>query len=117
NGALLPRRQHGDGFNLVESAVDRELAHFQRGRGRWIGSDDMAVAHIAVDRQLGADVGQTIVELLHVFEAGADGSKRILQVFERLGGLGAKIAGWAGELALEGEPELSGDVDDAAWAG
>jgi hypothetical protein len=44
-----------------------------------------------------------------VLEAGADGGEGILQVFERLRGLRAKIAGRAGELAVEGKPELSRD--------
>src|SRR6266516_5292178 len=46
-----------------------------------------------------------------------DGGERRLQILERLRRLRAKIAGSAGELAVNIEAELAGDIDDAAGAG
>ena len=58
------------------------------------------------------DVGEVIVELDDMLEAGADRGERVLEVDEGLLRLGAKITGRADDLAVEVEAELAGNEDD-----
>src|SRR5206468_9559385 len=58
--------------------------------------------------------GQVIVELDHILEGCSDRGQRVLQVLERLFGLGTEVAGRSRDLTLDIEPQLPGDIDDPA---
>ncbi len=78
------------------------------GRG---GGVDETIAHLAELPEMG-DVGEVVVELDDVLEAGADRCERVLEVDEGLLRLGAEIAGRADDLVVEVEAELAGNVND-----
>ena len=58
---------------------------------RAVSPSEIAVAHLAQDRQV-VDVDEIVVELHHVLEAAADRGERGLQVLEHLHRLGAEVA-------------------------
>jgi len=56
------------------------------------------------------NIDDVVVELDDVVEARADRGERRLEIFERLGCLGAKISG----APVAAEAELAGDIDNPA---
>src|SRR5580704_9307918 len=92
---------HGDGFDLEQRALVRQLCDLNGGRGRWRCGVDILIAHLEIDRQM-CDVDEVTGDLDYVLECGASGGERNLDVLEGLYRLGAKITRCAGELTVHG---------------
>ncbi len=90
------RRQHRDRLDLQQRALARQAGNRDGRAGRPVCVGQVAVAHLAEDRQV-LHVGEVIVELDDVLEAGADRRERALEVLERLHRLRAEVGA---ELAV-----------------
>ncbi len=108
------RRQDRDRFHLEQRAGAGELRHADGGAGGRGGGVDVFVAHLAVVRDVGADVDDVVVELDHVLEAGADRGERELHVLECHLHLFARIGAHPPGFV---DAELAGEIDRAAGAG
>src|ERR1700692_3903714 len=108
------RRQYRDGLDLEQRAGTRQLRHTDCGAGRRRSRVHVLVAHLAVMREIGADIDDIVVELDDMLKPGADRGERRLYVLERnfdlLAGVGAHRAGLV-------DAELAGKVDGAARSG
>src|SRR6516165_9027612 len=76
------RRQHHDCLDFEQGAWPRELRHANR-RTRWRGGRvDELVAHLAIMRDIGADIDDVEVELDDIGESRANGIQSCLYVLK-----------------------------------
>lgn len=102
-------RQVGDGFDFEQEFFTGQPANLDQGHGGRALGIDVAVAYFAESENL-RHVHNVHIQFDHAGKVGSNGSKRGLEVFKDLLGLGMEII-QADDLARWTEGDLAGDKD------